>query len=103
MAEHVMDINVNPGPARAALWVQQAINNISNGKLNEDGVMGSKTIASINGLSQQESAKVHDYLMSKRMEHYENIIVADPAKEEYRAGWTKRVNSFRKYALETEP
>ncbi len=98
LAEHILDITVNPGPARAALWAQQSINTISQKKLGEDGVMGSKTIAALNALSPRDRAKVHNDLMLKRMRHYEAVIAAEPKKEEYRNGWANRVAHFGKYA-----
>jgi|GEM_PF-5999398 len=95
-ARHLFDISVNPGPARAGRWAQQAVNAIKSEQvLEEDGVMGSRTRAAINNLSPAELARLNDLLSDKRMANYEEQMAKNRTQEKYRPGWTSRTLHFR--------
>jgi lysozyme family protein len=82
----VFDAAVNSGPTRSAMLLQKALG------VSVDGVIGPKTI---------QAAKVAppggliDALCAKRMEHLRSL----PHFRTFGAGWTRRVNEVREYAL----
>lgn len=89
VATKVFDVAVNCGPERSARIVQKACSFLlaSATKCPIDGVIGPKTITTINVLGRTELLKG---IIRFQREHYERIISRDPTQEKFRRGWMNR-------------
>ena len=58
-----------------------------------DGVVGPKTLASINNYANQE--ELFNRLWNRRKKHYEDIVKKNPSQKVFLRGWLNRLNSFR--------
>lgn len=58
----------------------------------DDGLVGPRTIAAINGHPDQE--ELFRKLWNRRLEHF-RAIAAEPGQHGFLKGWTNRLNSFR--------
>lgn len=95
IANKVFDTAVNLGAKSANRFLQQTLNIIIfNGiKIDEDGVVGSKTIDTINLLDGEDVdnniLKVYSLLQK---EHYFKIIINRPEQIVFAKGWNKRAD-----------
>lgn len=83
----LMDIAVNNGTARAALWLQEHCN-VANAKLKVDGEIGPKTVAAANRHPKTLAA----WLLIRRYGFYKSI--ATGSKEKFLKGWLNRNNDL---------
>jgi len=85
------DFAVNAGTPTAVKNIQSIVGSKA------DGIIGKKTIASINKFIAKngEDALVRGILQS-RVEHNYKVIEADPSKAEYERGWNNRIESQAK-------
>ena len=95
MAEHIFDINVNPGPDRAARWAQQEINRVTGADVKMDGIMGSKTIHALNTLNPEQRRQVMNGIADKRETFYNRRAEGEPDQKDYLPGWINRAQSFQ--------
>lgn len=84
VAEIMVDWCVNSGSV-AIKQIQTIVG------IKPDGMVGPLTLAAING---SDAEDLFNCIKLARIQHYENIIKADPVKRKYRKGWMNRVNSF---------
>ena len=87
LAEHLVDIGVLHGPARAAKWLQQAIG------VNADGVIGPVTLKAVNEgtLLAEEISKS---LAVFRIRFMGRLISNDHSQAPFAAGWLNRATEF---------
>lgn len=60
--------------------------------LNPDGVVGPKTLALINGYSNQK--ELFERLKTSRLAYIDGIIKRNPKQKKFEKGWKGRINSF---------
>ncbi len=60
--------------------------------LKEDGVVGSKTIAALNGV---DAEKFHGALYNARLDFLDNIVLKDPTQSKFSKGWKNRMLDFK--------
>ena len=96
VAEHIFDINVNPGPKRAADWAQQELRRVVDPDHEVDGVMGSKTIKALNDLTPDQRRQVNNGIAEKREAFYRKRVKEDPNLTDNLPGWINRARSFRR-------
>ena len=95
VAEKVFDTAVNMGSRVANRFLQQAINIVilSDDKLKEDGIIGSKTINTLNMLNEEDAdsniLKIYELLQK---EYYSKIIINRPEQIVFLKGWFNRAS-----------
>jgi lysozyme family protein len=82
----VFDAAVNSGPARAAKWLQRAVNSPA------DGVVGSKTLEAVRALP---ASTIINRICDDRLNFLEGL----PTWGTFGKGWRSRVEGVRKEAL----
>lgn len=57
-----------------------------------DGIVGSKTLAALNGYADQKYlfARIH----AARVTYIENLCIKDPSQKVFRTGWLRRLNAI---------
>jgi lysozyme family protein len=93
-ANKLFDMAVNMGVRQAAVYAQRAVNYLLSvapapgvSRLAEDGEIGEKTLAAINGLDPQ---KFHQVLRELSAAHYRHIAAVNPAQAVNLDGWLRR-------------
>lgn len=84
----VFDAGVLFGVSAVSYIAQQACN-LSGGKLNVDGVIGSASVACLNQMSRLLFLASFHMLLMQRIE---NIIDKNPKDEKFREGWVNRAD-----------
>jgi len=85
------DICVNMGIRRAGVIVQKLVNLFSSSSIPEDGVMGSKTLHSLNELLSGKRKQVALLALAGfQFDRYLELMTARPVMKKYAAGWTVR-------------
>jgi lysozyme family protein len=90
IAKRWLDAAVNMGPGTAVKLLQQAVNWSRDSapiSLVVDGQWGPRTVEEVNKCNQDELVSE---FQQARIEHYQAIVAANPAKEKYLAGWLAR-------------
>lgn len=90
IAVKAFDLLVNMRSVSAVKIIQRALR-ACNTPLTEDGVLGSKTIAAINGIRDQLNPLAA--MRSESYGHYRLIIAADPTQAVFHDGWKNRAYS----------
>lgn len=88
VADVIFDWGYNSGTKTAIRYVQRTLG-FTNGDV--DGVMGPRTIASINGT---DPVQLFNTLKTNREAFYRAIVAKNPSQEEFLDGWLKRNRSF---------
>ena len=98
VALQLFDFAVHGG--LSVVRLQKQINKVFNRDLKEDGVLGPKTIETINSINPELMA--HQILFLRR-EHLIGILQRDPQQSRFEAGWNNRIDYMRhlikQYAL----
>lgn len=97
LQETIFDSFVNHSPKAPAMWIQQAINKNTNIKVDEDGILGNKTISALNYIDNEETIKkINNYILDKRQEDLLNNQKSSTSKGIQRIkGIPDRINRFR--------
>lgn len=97
LQETLFDSFFNHSPQAPAYWVQRAINQNSNMRIKEDGILGSQTIKALNNLSQDEIIKVNNAIIDQRQADHEREKRTNPNLNynNYTKGLPNRFNRFR--------
>ena len=97
LQETMFDSFFNHSPEAPAYWVQKAINQNTNMRVDEDGVLGSQTIRALNNLSPEDIKKVNNAILDMRQADYERErkTNTNPNYENYTKGLPDRFDSFR--------
>jgi len=95
IAFEIFDTAVNCGVTTAAIIAQKALNFLG-GKLDIDGVMGSKTVEALNVWSEHDPEALHKALNGYQFMHYERIVTKNPSQTKFARGWLKRIQSYRR-------
>ena len=59
----------------------------------DDGIVGPKTLAAVNGYIDQ--SELFKKLWLRRKQHFEDIVKADPKQGVFLEGWINRLNDFK--------
>ena len=101
VAHKLIDAGVNVGTARVSIWFQKSLNNLSkNGEdyplINEDGVIGNKTLASYKALEKVRGKDKACSLILKSLDGYQTHYYSSlPQNGRYLAGWLdKRIGNI---------
>ena len=97
VAKEVIDSGVNCGQARAAKWLQRALNAFNRGgrdyvDINVDGKIGPATLQSIKGLIAKRGAADANYVLLRALNamqgvHYITLGEAAQSQEDFMFGW----------------
>jgi lysozyme family protein len=99
VANKLFDMAVNMGIRQAAVYAQRAANYLMSARgqagagierIAEDGEIGQKTLAAINGLDPQQ---FHQELRQMSEAHYRHIAAVNPAQVVNLEGWLKRAEA----------
>lgn len=91
VANNLFDGSVNPCIEPAAKVFQMACNEVKQGCLKEDGVIGSASIACINSL---DAKHVFDIINAIREGNYRQEVVINPHKKQWLPVWLKRLIEY---------
>ena len=61
----------------------------------DDGIVGSKTIAAINGYPSQKD--LFGKIWARRKKHFDDIVKKNPKQKVFLNGWYNRLNAFKWY------
>lgn len=76
--------------------VQKAVNAvIPDAKLNVDGVVGDKTISTINTATPEQLKAINNAIASEREAFLRRLVENDPSQARFLNGWIKRTGKFR--------
>jgi lysozyme family protein len=89
VAKRVFDAGVNMGSRTAARLLQGAVNDCG-GSLAVDGQLGPLSLTAVNSV---DPAMLVAAFCARRAAHYDEIVAAKPADEEYLAGWLSRAKA----------
>jgi lysozyme family protein len=100
LRSQVFDLMVNPGlsanPAIVLNVLEEHGYPVKTGPT--DDVIGSRALRAMNGLFAARNfgklQRINNALVRKRLDHYDNEIDQNAAKEKYRNGWNRRSLSF---------
>jgi len=90
VCKRVFDFAVNASGKRAVRCLQQAVNSLhaaGEAQLAEDGVWGAMTLHAANAA---DSAALVAAFQQQRVDAYQAIVAANPAREKYLAEWIAR-------------
>ena len=90
VATKMLDMAVNMGVRQAILLCQRALNASATFRLAEDGVLGSRTIAAINGC---DAAVLLVHLRETCAGFYRHLAAVRPEMQEYLHGWLSRARA----------
>lgn len=86
LANNVYDFAVNAGTGTAAKRLQRAAG------VQDDGVIGNKTILAVNQLPAKQ---VYDSFNTQRKAYYDNIIANNPSQAQFRKSWYSRIIPYK--------
>lgn len=81
VANSIFDFGVNAGTATSALLAQKVTNQT------EDGIIGSKSLAAINGMQPEQFLA---YFTIAKIARYIKIVKSRPVNQKYFYGWVRR-------------
>jgi lysozyme family protein len=86
-ATKLLDMAVNIGVRQAVVLCQRALNSISGFNVAEDGLVGAKTLAAVNGC---EPSLLDLHLRQECAAFYQHLAAVRPEAQEYLRGWLAR-------------
>lgn len=89
LCKRVFDYAVNANGVMAVKCMQQALNSLGSAQIEEDGHWGPATLAAVNGADPDALVAA---FKAKRLEHYQAIVAANPARAQFLKAWTARAN-----------
>ena len=97
LQEIMFDSFFNHSPTAPAEWVQKAINQQTNMRVDEDGIFGSQTIRALNNLTPEEIIQVNNAIVDLRQADYEHQLKTNNNANyrEYSHGLPGRFERFR--------
>lgn len=87
----VFDFAVNAGVGRAVKMLQSAVGS------NPDGVIGPRTLASVNAMGAKELVNKYS---DERIDFYNGIVARRPDQARFIRGWLNRTEDARKLGIE---
>jgi lysozyme family protein len=92
VADKLFDMGVNMGIRQAAVYAQRAVNSLLavETRLVEDGEVGAKTLAAINGA---DPIMYYQALCKLSAAHYRHVAAVNPAQAVNLPGWMKRAEA----------
>jgi lysozyme family protein len=89
LCKRVFDYAVNANGVTAVKRMQQALNSLGGAQIGEDGHWGPMTLAAVNAA---DPGALVAAFKAKRLEHYQAIVAANPARAQFLKAWTARAN-----------
>lgn len=89
LACYVFDFAVNAGVSRAAHMIQHAL------VLQQDGVIGQKTLQAMSEIKEEDHAKILARMMAYRKGFYAAIAIKNVNLKVFSLGWTKRFMAYK--------
>lgn len=83
----IFDLAINMGATEAHKLLQKSINNLSENKINVDGILGPSTIKLSNDLDQKE---LHEEINNEAFYFYMDLVNLKPKLIKYLKGWLAR-------------
>jgi lysozyme family protein len=93
VAVYVTGMAWGSGPKPAIKLLQKAINNISDKKVSEDGVIGPNTLRATNACDESE---LFDELLKVREDFFRKIASRGSENARFLNGWLRRLEDYRK-------
>lgn len=87
IAEKIFHTTVNTGYKQSHIILQRALRAVGFKSLNEDGILGCKTLAAINNAS---SISLIAALRSELAGFYRMLIIKNPSQNKFKNGWLNR-------------
>lgn len=84
---------VNHGVKQASKFLQRALG------VEDDGVVGARTLDMINSLDDRQIVEVIDSIAEQRNDFYRRIVERKPTQQKFLKGWLKRINEVHQYAV----
>ena len=89
VAFRLFDFGVNAGKKMAVRLIQETLNNNHfRGNLDEDGIIGNKTLLAINAADDL----LYEFYKARLQDYYYNIVLKNPVDEKFLIGWNNRLN-----------
>lgn len=89
VADMIVDWVWNSGKHYPEMYVQDILIHAFGQHITEDGNFGPATIASINGVDEQQ---LYDDLIAKRLWYFDQCVISHPTNKKFINGWRNRVN-----------
>lgn len=94
IATKVFDLAVNMGNYTAHKLLQKAINEVIDGSIEVDGIIGDETLGILNDMIEDDLAEdVLNTIRDLATEFYINLASKSPLLQEFLNGWLKRASS----------
>lgn len=94
IAAEIFDTAVNMGRTAATRICQRALNYLGE-ELDEDGIMGDKTLEALNRWSRKDKRALFICLNGFQFARYVAIVEGNGTQHRFVRGWTKRVQSYQ--------
>ena len=93
IANRLFDISVNMGIAIAVRYLQYALNVFNDEQIEEDGMMGDKTLKSLNGFLKLNNSEfyIDQALICQQGNRYLRIAHRLPTQKRFIKGWFNRI------------
>ena len=91
LAEALFSFGVNAGTARAVLTLQQAARLMGATQLTLDGIMGPKTLRTINKFTRKYGSALINAFRGFQFAFYLNIVKHNPSQHSFIRGWLRRL------------
>ncbi|MEW6388090.1 MAG: glycosyl hydrolase 108 family protein [Thermodesulfobacteriota bacterium] len=93
----VFDTAVNMGPKRAASFLQQAVNRLQGQfLLQEDGIIGDRTLAAVASLNPDKRKEIIAYFLELRERRYQGLARSKPPLRKFLKGWLNRLAHLKR-------
>lgn len=91
----IFDFTVNMGASRSHKIAQAAINKVTNGSLDVDGVFGQQSIDAVNLImSDDDKQSLITAISDGAYAFYQALVAHDPSQEQFLLGWRNRAFSI---------
>ncbi len=95
----LFDASVNHGKGNAVKMAQRAANTLVEVPLTVDGILGTKTRATLQNLLAQNRTTLIGAMVHERRTFFCNIVEKDPSQQVFLVGWMNRCKNLEKAML----
>lgn len=92
IANQIFDSAVNMGTGVASVFLQEAVNMLSSGKLLVDGQIGPKSIVAVNEADPED---LYNAICQLRRAKYDAIIKDNPSQQQFAHSWFSRITPYQ--------
>lgn len=93
IADQVFDIGINCGVSIGAMILQLGLSNFK--EVRVDKIIGNKTLAAANSLSEFETLQLNNYMVDYRIAYYQDLVRRNSKNNDFKTGWINRALSFK--------